>query len=293
MRKNRQRLIALIIILVLITGFILAKDKFMQVSTKKPQQVFSSVKPEQIQKILISKDNKTTTIYKKQNKWLVTKDKIEYSADPERIQKIIDNFLSLKKEEIFSTNKNKHKDFGINNQKIELQTNNNSYVLYIGNTSGLSKNYVRLDNQNDIFDAESFDNAFYPDDYRDLAVRLISDENKVSSIEINFENKILKLEKKGNDWFIQADKVKKDRVDFFLNDLKTLKASDILPKDTLIAQVISGFISVKENSLEKKIIFYSSDKDNYLAKSSISNSVFQIPTAYVSSLNKVEKDFTE
>src|SRR3989338_1720242 len=292
MKRNRIRLIQLVTLLLIILALLFIKNNLSQFLPKKPDQPFSTLKKEQIRQILLTKD-KTTFLYKKDKVWYVKKGSQEFRADTERINNIIDSFVSLSKNEVISSNKKKHKSLGIDKQKIEIKTNGKTYTIYLGNITGLSKNYIRIGDDNEVFIVEGFAEVFTSEDYQDLIVHLINDETKVTLIEINFEDNKTILTKRGNDWKIGDKTAKKDRVDFFLNDLKTLKANDILPKDTILAQVISGQIAVNENANKKSIMIYSKDEDNYLTKTSESEFVFQIPAAYVASLKKEEKDFVE
>jgi len=292
MKRNRIRLIQLVTLLLIILALLFIKNNLSQFLPKKPDQPFSTLKKEQIRQILLTKD-KTTFLYKKDKVWYVKKGSQEFRADTERINNIIDSFVSLSKNEVISSNKKKHKSLGIDKQKIEIKTNGKTYAIYIGSITGLSKNYIRIGDDNEVFIVEGFAEVFTSEDYRDLIVHLINDETKVTLIEINFEDNKTILTKRGNDWKIGDKTAKKDRVDFFLNDLKTLKANDILPKDTMLPEIIPFKIKVKENNKEKSIQFYPQDENNYFAKTSTSEFVFQIPTAYVASLKKEEKDFVE
>lgn len=292
MKRNRTRLTQLIIILLIAAVLIILKNQLPQFLIQKPNQPFSSLKKEQIREMLLTK-NKPVRLYKKDKFWYVKKDNNEFRAEEERINKIIDSFINLKKDNIVSSNKKKHKELGIDKQKMEINAGGKSYAIYLGNNSGLSNNYIRIDNEDDVFVADGFGEAFTSDDYRDLSVHLINDEAKVTSIEIGFEDRKTVLNKKDNDWKIGDKTAKKDRVDFFLNDLKTLKASDIFTKDTNLPNVIPITIRIKEGKQEKTIEFYPQDENNYLAKASTSEFVFQIPAAYVASLKKEGKDFIE
>ena len=44
------------------------------------------------------------------------------------------------------------------------------------------------------------------------------------------ENPPLSLKKTNNEWFINTTPIQKERVDFFLNDLKTLRATSMQPQ---------------------------------------------------------------
>ena len=292
MKRNRARLIQLIAVLLAVFFILILRNQLPQFLAPKPDQPFSSLKKEQISEIILSKD-KTSSVYKKGTTWYVKKGNSEFRADTDRISKIIESLINLKKDNVVSNNKNKHKDLGIDKQKIEIKAGKKSYVIYVGSPSGLSSNYVRIGTGNEVFTADGLDEAFTSDDYRDLLVHLINDEAKVTSIEIDFEDKKTVLNKKDNDWKISDKIAKKDRIDFFVNDIKTLKASDIFTKDTDLPTVISMTIIIKENNQEKSIEFFAQDENNYLAKTSTSQFVFQIPAAYVASLKKEEKDFLE
>ena len=292
MKRNRARLIQLIAVLLAVFFILILRNQLPQFLAPKPDQPFSSLKKEQISEIILSKD-KTSSVYKKGTTWYVKKGNSEFRADTDRISKIIESLINLKKDNVVSNNKNKHKDLGIDKQKIEIKAGKKSYVIYVGSPSGLSSNYVRIGTGNEVFTADGLDEAFTSDDYRDLLVHFINDETKVTSIEINFDDKNAVLTKKDSDWKTRDKNAKKDRVDFFLNDLKTLKARDVFPKDTNLPIADSVTIKIKENGKEKTIEFFPQDENNYLAKSSNSEFIFQIPAAYVASLKKEEKDFVE
>jgi len=268
------------------------KNELPKYLPQKTNQPFSSLKKNQISEIVLTKD-KTTHIYKKDKALYVKKEDDEFLADNERINKIIESFINLKKESVVSSNKNKHRELGIDKQKIELKTEEKIYVVYIGSTSGLSNNYVRINNEDNAFVAEGFNDVFTPDDYRDLSVHFVSDEAKITSIEIDSELEKIFLTKEKSDWKIDNKIAKKDRVDFFINDLKTLKAKDIFSKEKVIPVVKTLSIKIKEVGKEKTIAFYLQDENNYLAKTSISEYIYQIPAAYVASLKKEEKDFLQ
>lgn len=292
MKRNRTRLIQLIVILLAVFLILFLKNQLPQFLSQKPNQPFSSLKKEQIAEIILTKD-KTTSLFKKDKTWYVKKNNNEFRADTDRISKIIESIVNLKKDNIVSNNKNKHKDLGIDKQKIEIKVSEKSYVIYVGNISGLSSNYVRINADSEVFTAEGLDEAFTSDDYRDLLVHLINDETKVTSIEIDFEDKKTALNKKDNDWKIGEKIAKKDRVDFFLNDLKTLKAYDILPRNVSVSESQPITINIIENNREKKAEFLSPDDKYYFLITSNSDVGFQIPIAYVASLKKEEKDFIE
>ena len=158
----------------------------------------------------------------------------------------------------------------------------------------MSNNFVRIDDENEVFVTSGFEDVFTSEDYRDLEVHLVNDETKITSIEINFNDTKTTITKKGVNWKIDDKTAKKDRVDFFINDLKTLKAKDILPKKQNYPTINPELsIKITEADKEKNIGFYPENEENYLAIVEKSDFDYLIASAYVASLKKEEKDFVE
>jgi hypothetical protein len=291
MNKNISRLVTLsFLVIVFVLYFLLGNKVTNFLFPKKLDRHYKSLSIDNLSKISFYFENKVININKESNQWIVNQDKIDFKADQERINKIITEFIGLTKEEIVSTNKKRHVDLGIQDNKIVLITPGKSYILYIGNPSGSDKNYVRINEENEAFLASGFVDVFTPFDYRDLKVNLIPDENKVASIYIDN----LSLEKKKDKWFIGSKEAKKDRVDFFLNDLMTLKATDISTKEAALSYpelIIKT--KVKNKEIAANFFPVDDDKESYYLKTTNNNFLYTIPAVYVASLKKEEKDFIE
>jgi hypothetical protein len=253
---------------------------------------FKQIKKEGVAGITLQDDKKETKLYKNKNEWALQKDGVEYRADQERIDSLLNGFVNLEKGEIASNNKEKHSSFGIGTKKISVKSKSQLFVIYIGNVAGLNKNYVRIDNENELFIVSGFTEAFSPEDFRDLRVGLVQNEDQVNEVEIAFDYDKLALVKKNNEWYSKEKKLKKERVDFFLNDLKTLKATDIL-KETPLLENSNLTIKIKENDQQRTAEFFQKDNNSYFLKTSTSEKIFQVDGVYVNSLKKQEKDFTE
>jgi len=78
------------------------KNQLSNFAPKKIDKPFSGIKKGSISKISIINRDKTIILYKKQSNWYLNRDNEEFKADEEKITKILDNFLSLKKDEIVS-----------------------------------------------------------------------------------------------------------------------------------------------------------------------------------------------
>lgn len=299
MRKNATRLVLLVITLTVLSGIVLLKNIITSYIGQNVSAPFKQIRKEGISEVLLQYDKKETRLYKNKNEWALQKDGVEYRADQDLIDSLLNSFVNLQKGEIASNNKNKHVSFGIETKKISVRSKSQEFIVYVGNVAGLNKNYVRINNENEVFVASGFTEAFSHEDYRDLRVNLIQNEDRIGEVEISFDYEKLLLAKKNNEWYSNEKKLKKERVDFFLNDLKTLKSTDIL-KETPFLGSPSLTIKLKENGQQKTAEFFlpadrqgQKDANSYFLKTSASEKIFQIDGVYVASLKKQEKDFTE
>lgn len=302
MKKNNKRLIFILILLFLAFISLFLINKSNDLFSKAIPKPFFQIKKEAVTNLNIINNNKKTNLYKKSAHWYLKIDNAEFNADNNRINKIIDTIIALEKEDVVSTNPKKHPEFEIQKNSLAIQTENQSYILFVGKNAGYTKNYLRINNDNDIFIASGFDSIFFPEDFRDLSTKLLSQENDVSKIQINFDEKNIILEKKKDDWHVNDKKVKKDRVDFFLNDFKTLKAEDILKKDSLDLASLQKELTIRitEKDKENTTEFYSFPnnqnekyKNRYALMKSHSDSIYLVASINVDSFKKQENDFIE
>ena len=295
-KKLADRIVFLIFTIFIVFSFLLLREKINYlISRKQAILPFAKIDKNKIIKIIFEDENKKTEIYKKNDHWYLKKDGSEFKADEERIKKTIDALVSLKKEEIISKNKNKHKNFGIDKRKVTFYVNKNKFSIYIGNSVNFASNFIRFDDDEAIFLAENLNDIFSDVDWRDLKVKLINDQEKINSIEINYlsKGKNIILVKEKNNWKINEKNAKKERVDFFINDLITLKADDIITQEnfTLLNPEIT--INVKENNQLKKTSIFSIDTNYYLLKIEGNKLIYKIKKIYISSLEKDEDDFIQ
>ena len=295
-KKLTYRIFFLLSIIIIIFSFLFFQEKINHlISQKQIAKPFIKLNKDKLIRIIFEDENKKIEVYKKNNHWYLKKDNFEFKADEERINKTIDALINIKKEEVISQNKNKHQSFGIDKKKITFYAGKNKLEIYIGNSINFSNNYVRIDNENTVFLAENLNDVFSNNDWRDLRVGLINKQEEVNSLEINYFNKgkNLKLLKEKDDWKINGKKAKKDRVDFFINDLATLKADDIFPQKNLTSQAPEISINIKENNQPKKADLFTIDQDYYLLKIESEKLTYKIKKPYISSLEKEEADFIQ
>jgi len=291
MKRNQQRnfwlgLSTVILLFVLIFGNrIIAKFKptspFLFLFDKK-----------QIIKINVLNANKKIYLKNKNNQWFVIQDKVEFTADQERINTILDTLKALKKEDIVSNNKEKQFEFGINNIAIEFSTKDEGWKLYLGKNYSSTQLYVKTGDNEDIFLASDLSNILYPEDFRDLNLHLIDDENKLTQIELDDNVNKLILIKKKDKWYVEDKEAKKDRVDFLINDLKTLSANDITKEKQQLPE-FSDFTITFKTDKQSVLKSYYKDKTNSWVLMNNNNVAYVISSIYLNGLKKTEKDLVE
>jgi len=293
-KKTFNRLLTLGTILFLLLLFLFSYEKISKlIEETKNISPFKTLKKQDIKKIIFEKENKKYEIYKKNNLWFLKEKNIEVKADKEKIEKIIEAIIEIKKEEIISKNKNKHQDFGIGKNKIKIFTQNKQITIYVGDNSSFNTNYIRINEENEVFLGKNFDEFLTTNDWRDLKINLIKKEEDVEELTLNYENKTLFLKKQKNEWKINRKKAKKDRVDFFINEIATLKANDILYYENFPNINPSLTLQIKEKNQIKKAYFFEKDNENYWLTTSFNSIVYQLSSGYVSSLKKNEDDFIQ
>ncbi len=289
MEKNTQRLRLLIIIVFFLAAAVFLKNKLPSLTNVGSQLAFPKLNQDTITAIDIRETAGTVTINKRNNQWFVNKNGVDYPADGDRINSILDNLRTLKKGEAVSTNKKNQAGFGIGRQEITLHGKNN-YTLYLGDTTSSDQYYVRIGKNNTVFIAGNLDNILAPADYRDLSIHLVDDENKVKNIKIDYSSKETVLVKNNNQWKVNNTNAVKEQVDYYINDLKTLKATDIFLKNPISYSMAPALTITADG---KTAVFFEKDKDNYYSEISGDKKYYQIPAVYVSSLMKEQKDFTK
>ncbi|OIP84406.1 hypothetical protein AUK04_02450 [Candidatus Roizmanbacteria bacterium CG2_30_33_16] len=291
MKKNQQRnfwlgLSTVILLLILIFG------NRIILKFKPGSPFLFHFDKKQVVKIKIINGSNTTTLQNKNNLWYILKKDTEFLADQARIDQILDTLKTLKKEDIISNNKEKQFEFGINNTSIDLSTKDKSWKLYLGKNYSSSQLYVKTNDSEDVFLASNLSSILYPEDYRDLNLHLINDENKVTQIELDDNITKLVLLKKKDKWFIGEKEAKKDRVDFLINDLKTLSANDIIKEKQQFPEFSDFTITLKANKQNILKTFYK-DETNLWVVVSDRDITYVISSAYLNGLKKTEKDLVE
>jgi len=292
MKKNTSRLIGVMIVLFFLSA-LLFSIRFISLSgQKKIAQPYAKLDEKNISEIIIEGIPAKVLLHKESNAWYIQENKTSYPADTEKIKKIIEAVKGFKKDEVVSTNTNKHKEFGIGNQTLSFVVNKKKNTLFIGNGYAFEKNYVRLNDEKEIYIAGGFQSILSESSYKELLLNLIGDENKVDSITIVYPDNQIQLKKNNNDWLVNNKKIDKNKAVFLLSDLKGLQATDMLIED--IDPAVKGntiAIVINENRKERTVNLYQLDDDYYRVKISDNKYIYKISTSSIESLMKKEEDF--
>ncbi len=296
MKKTNKRFIVLIVLCILAFSVIGIKKAYRYYSQKYvSHRVFPNLNQKTVSDILIKNNGQQYDIYSKNGQWKIKKNGVEYNADPSRIQQILSAFSSFKKNDIVSNNPAKKSDFGIGPESIILQSGTQNYSVFIGKNSGVDTVYVTVDNNPDVFTSDLFTDILSPSDFRDLNPHVIANESNVSKVSIENDTNTLTIQNSKGSWTSGTTPLLKERVDFFLNDIKTLKANDVVPYNTVQDQLATPYLTlvITEHNKTTATKAYEKDKDNYYVHVENAPLIYEIPAVYITSLNKQLSDFTK
>lgn len=287
--KNRpsKRLIGIALVLFIFIGVFFTKDtfNFLSYSFTVP---YTNLNPLDVNTINIQ-GSKETVLTKHDGIWFVDKDGTNYRADQNRVNTLIESILNLKKDILVTSDTQKYHEYGVDNQHITLKDDKNSLVLYVGDSYLLSGNYVRIEGDSTVFVTAGFSDVFNSD-YRDLSMNLISDETNIRAVDIQSDQGETTLTSdQENKWSVNGELAQKEKVNFYINDLKTLQATDIKKID--LGDVAASFtIDVKNNEDVKEAVFYNIGNEVYVH---ITNDpmTYTLPVSSIDDLKKNEADF--
>ncbi len=295
MNTNRNRFrILLAAAAIIILGFY-GRSLYEQYSSGASKPVFANVKLSEIDKIIIE-DGEKQEIKRQNNNWVIKKGDSEFAADQERVESLLKELTTFTKGDIVSVNKSNHENLGIGKKAVTFADGKKDQTVYIGipNANGIN---VRLGGANEAFIAHGLSDPFFPEDYRNLRVPLIADNKKTDKIEkitLSHGSTNFSLEKSGKDWKIGGNAAKNDRVDYFIGDLNTLKATDIKKSDKNPSAKAEVTIEVKDAEKPRKTSFYKLDENSYtVIVDGLEKTQYTVPASYVSSMKKETKDFTD
>lgn len=293
MNHNRKRLLFLSFVLILFLAVFYSKEYILKNMTPKTPSLFSLTN-ENASQFLLTGEALSQKIIKTGGKWFIEKDGKQFAADQEKILNLLQTLNGLSQETIASINKNKHADFGMGTEVIMVKTVDRERTLFLGKSYGSSARYARLDKDVAVFVGENLQSILINSDYRDLKTHILDDESSLQSLEIEMNGVKTKLTKNKEEWTLGDKKLNKGNVNYYINDLKNLTASDIIEANAKVTETNPTLtIRLKTQKQESAIDFVKYDEKSYTMKSPSYPWLFLIPEVNVASLQKEEKDFLE
>ncbi len=289
MKKLKKRALNLTILTLFFLALYFAPLLIKRVFPKK-QKAALNLNPKAVKSLtfVFSKD-KVQKARKENSRWYIIDKNKKLPADSQRIENLLQTLSSLKKDEIVSRKKDRHKELGIKEKKIVIGLENGKKIeLYIGDQARIQKFYARIDNENEVFIANGLE--IYPEDWRDLNLHFIDKIDKVKELKIIFKDKKILIEKTKDGWKIGSRKADTSKVDFYLSDFKSLRGKNILFASTLPLKNPEFIIKILEDKKAKELqIFPKGEKVFAWIKGS--KYVYEIDKEIFKNLQKTEKDF--
>ncbi|MFC1613172.1 DUF4340 domain-containing protein [Patescibacteria group bacterium] len=299
-------LLAIFLVLLLVSYFI--KDKSLQnnINSGDEQRIVIDVVKEEIDKIEIISDGKTSIIEKQDNIWKVISDH-SFIADQEAVASIIEESLKFNKYIVASENKEKIKIFEVDeekgvNVKIYCQGEEKAN-FYVGKPGpDYDSNYVRFANEDIVYLSKGYVGYYFKkEDWRNLTIYNFEAEqvNKAALKYRDVNNNVL-MDKIDDKWQINAPYIKeadKSKVETFLNTLAKLKAVDVEYEKTLkdagfaISPIVVR-LELEDGSKRNLLVGGKLDgEDKYYIKREEDNTVYVVNKSIVDNLMKKAEDF--
>lgn len=293
MKKNRKRLLVLSFVLIVFLTLFYSKDFILKYTTPKTPSLFSLTNDNTSQ-FLLTGESLSQKVIKNGGKWFIEKNGKQFAADPEKMATLIQTLNGLSQETIVSRNKNKHTDFGIGVEIIVVKTIDREQTLHLGKPYGSSARYARLSKEDAVFVGDNLQSILINNDFRDLKTHVLDDDSSLQSMEIEMNGVKTKLLKNKDGWTLGEKKLKSGTVNYYINDLKNLTATDIIEANAKITQTNPTLtIRLKTQKQEDEISFIKYDEKSYAMKSPSYPWLLLIQEVNVASLQKQEKDFLE
>lgn len=313
MNKNAKRIKKLILLFVILLATLIMLQNLPNFFQKEPPAA-ASFKPDYIKTITIVDKGKKTVLKNNGGKWIVlgNKEKPNFEAEKRQVDQLISIITKLKKSEVVSINEKNYSIFAVDGQKsITLESKAplkaiglkpKTVTIFVGRSSLPNQGYFRVKGDPKVYSAPAdLDNLFSQQDFRDLSLHLITDKSRLGFITIRWDKEPFTLRKVKNSWkLVDAvtpnQKLATERIDYFINDLYTLKGNDAVEKRTVETSSlpIEGEIVIGEDEKKTTVVFYRVTNSNlyYVA---VSNSLilYQINQSKMAMLKKTKDDFIE
>lgn len=241
MNKKNLILGGVLIFLIVLAYAYQGPLKKWQANLGKPSNFLAKAETQKIDKMEIIKGGETTVLEKKDERWKVNPgeifaSRISQGKDFYVNRGVSENLIKkleearIAKLELVSVNKDKRKEFGIEDGvNVKLFQENKEMVNFIVGKSGNDylSTYLALSEGGNIYSVpvNLFD-IFNQDDWRDWTV-FSSDKDKIAKIRFQYPNREFTVEKKDGKWIGAAPYkfiVKNEKIDEILDIMSDLTA---------------------------------------------------------------------
>lgn len=304
--KTKQIFILLgIFFVLLIVVVFISQNPFSKYETEEEtKSLFANFDKNDIAKIELTKEDKTTVLTKNGDKWLVeTMD--NYPADQEEVKKLLDKVSEFKTEQLISQNPEKQSKFEVDSSGIEAKLsdlNGKALAHFFVGKSGPSfmSSYVRKTDSDKVYLMDGYLKSIFDKGERGWRDRAIFAFNKGNitqmTIESEDEKVVIPKNKKGN-WVIikpEAAEAKKEEVDKVADTLSKLEASDFAekkkPKEYGLDEPKSKISAMLNDGSTKTLLVGNKESSKYYVKRADTETVFVL---YKNKIDKLLKTFED
>ncbi len=295
MRTTKKILTLLVIVILLGVAYFL-RGKSGSLVKKEEKKAFM-IDFRKIDKINIFAEGKRIILVKKEGRWFQEKKGKIFKADEKRVGNLISTAKGLDIQTVISHNPKNFTSLGVNDNKIEFyQGKKKVGELFVGKAWGVGEDYLRI--RNTVFIGSSFNDIIFPSDFRDLSLHFISSQSKPIGIIIRKGGKTMSFRKKGDDWVINGKTADRKKMDYLINDLETLRASDIVSSPKVL-ESLTPYLYIKVRLGSGKVVSLRAqkqkegEKEFYLIEIEGKKVGYKVDKFYLENVDKDASYFTK
>ena len=286
--RDSRRIVLLVLFLICIPLVVYIVPRIFQQLSVRPSRIITNKEIQSVVSISLSTKNKSVELIRKKEEWMVKEGIYTYPADIEKIKKMLSEIEQIEKKDIVAQTEKKYAELGVVENKIVLDfSNRKSLTIFVGKPASWGRSYARFDTNPETYLVNGLTEIFSPFEYRSFQIGIIKDLNQVSAISIASTLHSFFLKKINNGWIFETgEKPKEERVQFLLQDLKTLTATDIM--NEIPQELPFPFItlSVIENRKELIAYIYDLGNEQYLFVIQGKKSGFILTSVQIDTLTK-------
>lgn len=301
--KSKQSLLVFILLLALTLTYLTLQNFWNQKFASPSQLPFANLDPSNIEKIEFSFNGKSTSIEKREGKYLLTSFE-NVAADDAAVAEILSNLKSLKLGEAISVNKDKWPVFEVDEAKaIHLKLTHAGKIseIWIGKyASDFTSTYLRIGTDQKTYATDrEIRNSLVKDSYADLnLVDLKSEE--IIELEFKYQTQSFVLAKENGLWKSSGNartEINAAKINDLLRKLSSLKANNILPKEKIQESSFRyPFLALRlksENATAEVVIDTKNKEGDYLTKTNRAPYLYTLSPFNLEGLPKTLKELEE